>query len=303
MEIDPELRRNVKKYFTFSKREYQASLLIFLFAVTCHYYADIRSYFFPPHYDMEKIRQEAALFSSLNYNEEDTGSAVSQDGKDDTASALSYFDPNSTTEDEWLKLGLTKKQAGIILNYISKGGKFKSSADLKKIYGIKPSEFTRLEPFIKIKLPEKNNSAESKIYDSAKNKKLMVELNSADSIALDRLPGIGFGFARRILKYRDALGGFYKVSQLLEVYAFRQSLFDSISPYLTVNASLIRPLHINTLGVDELKKHPYLRYRLASALVNYRDQHGPFQSADDLLKILVLDAATIEKLKPYLVMD
>jgi competence protein ComEA len=302
MEIDPELRRSVKKYLTFSRREYQATLVIFLFALTCHYLADIRSWLYPVKYDMEKIRQEAALLSTEQAQESKDTASTTELRAEQKTNALFPFDPNAITRDEWTRLGLNSRQVNIILNYLQKGGKFKSSGDLKKIYGITSAEYDRLEPYIVIR-SDKRKYLENKNQGSEHSANLSVELNTADSIALDRLPGIGFGFARRIIKYREALGGFYSDAQLLEVYGFRQSLLDSIRPFIRIDISLIRHLHINSATVDDLKKHPYLRYKLASAIVNYRAQHGPFRIADDLKEILLFDSVTIDRLKPYLVMD
>ena len=54
---------------------------------------------------------------------------------------------------------------------------------------------------------------------------LSVELNSADSVTLQLLHGIGPAYARRIVNYRDRLGGFVSTTQLLEVYGFGPELW------------------------------------------------------------------------------
>ena len=64
---------------------------------------------------------------------------------------------------------------------------------------------------------------------------LTVELNGADTTTLQLLHGIGPVFARRIVRYRERLGGFTSTEQLLEVYGFTPQLLDHIRPYLRLD--------------------------------------------------------------------
>lgn len=75
--------------------------------------------------------------------------------------AISYFnfDPNSITAEDWKKLGLSDKKAKVVLNYISKGGRFYKKEDLKKIYSITEKDFFRLEPYITIPSSSSNSFA------------------------------------------------------------------------------------------------------------------------------------------------
>ena len=84
-----------------------------------------------------------------------------------------------------------------------------------------------------------------------------IDLNSADTTLLKRVPGIGSSFARRIVKYRDLLGGYYVVEQLQEVYGMDRERYDAIHPYFTVGTA-VRPL---TLTIDSISYHPYLSWR------------------------------------------
>lgn len=84
-----------------------------------------------------------------------------------------------------------------------------------------------------------------------------IDLNTADTTLLKRIPGIGSSFARRIVKYRDLLGGYYVVEQLQEVYGMDRERYDAIYPYFTVGTA-VRPL---TLTIDSISYHPYLSWR------------------------------------------
>ncbi len=104
-----------------------------------------------------------------------------------------------------------------------------------------------------------------------KRKEVEVELNSADTLQLQELRGIGPGFARRIVKYREKLGGYYAVEQLMEVYGFTEELYKQVARNVTVDASKIKKLDVNNLGIAELKRHPYISFYEAKAIVEYRN--------------------------------
>lgn len=97
-----------------------------------------------------------------------------------------------------------------------------------------------------------------------------LELNSADTLQLQDLKGIGPGFARRIVAYRDKLGGYYAKEQLMEVYGFTDKLYNLVKDHITVDATKIQKLKVNELTIAELKRHPYISYYEAKAIVDYR---------------------------------
>lgn len=98
-----------------------------------------------------------------------------------------------------------------------------------------------------------------------------IDLNSADTTLLKRVPGIGSSFARRIIKYRDLLGGYYVVEQLQEVYGMDRERYDAIHPYFTIGTE-VRPL---TLTIDSISYHPYLSWRHKRALRRLLEAEQP----------------------------
>ena len=99
----------------------------------------------------------------------------------------------------------------------------------------------------------------------------MVELNSADTTRLKQLRGIGSGYAKMIVSYREKLGGFYKAEQLLEVYKFPDETYKKIKNQLQVDTTLIRKIKVNAATVKELKAHPYISYYQALSIVENRE--------------------------------
>lgn len=127
-----------------------------------------------------------------------------------------------------------------------------------------------------------------------------VELNSADTLDLKELRGIGSTFAKRIVKYRDLLGGFFSKEQVKEVYGMSDSLYQSILPHLLVDTQQVTRIDLNTATIDQLKRHPYLDYYQAKAIVRSREKNGNYATVDELLDIALIDQETYNKIKNYI---
>lgn len=153
-----------------------------------------------------------------------------------------------------------------------------------------------------------NNNKRYKNYDGPRtstHKKsrlplMIYDINTADTTAFISLPGIGSKLAARIILFREKLGGFFCVEQISEVYGLADSVFRKIAPRLTCNPSDIVKIDINLADKEDLKKHPYIRWNIANALVGYRNQHGEFVSLSDLSRISNIDSGTLNRMMPYL---
>jgi DNA uptake protein ComE-like DNA-binding protein len=199
------------------------------------------------------------------------------------------FNPNIVSEEDAQKLGMSKKLSATLINFRSKGGKFFKPEDLKKLYGLPPQLYEELESYILIP----NSKSEFKrdtVYPTAlvNEKKVyaktVVEINTADSLSIVYLKGIGPGFTKRIMKYRAMLGGFHSVNQLKEVYGMTDSTFVLLSSQIKLDPNSISKIPINAIDFNSLRKHPYFNFQTAQAVVNFRLKHGKFteQSFRDL---------------------
>ena len=187
------------------------------------------------------------------------------DAKVDKPAVLKIFDPNQISYQEALDLGFEQKTAHILLHFRKKGGVFRAPKDLIKLYGMKPAFYERLKPYIKIDLEtekEKLYRAEKKpnLFKAIKPQKIYLEINSADSLAWLKLPGIGPGYTHMILKYRKQMGGFYATDQLKEIYRFSDTLYKQIEAYLTVDTSVIQKIPVNSVEFKVMLRHPYIKY-------------------------------------------
>lgn len=222
---------------------------------------------------------------------------------------LFEFDPNTLSVDGWKRLGLREKTIQTIQNYLSKGGRFRSPEDIKHVYGLFPNEAERLLPYIKIKNSDKSDF---KIYDKnyIKTNNISysrpvyvpksIDINTADTTAFIALPGIGSKLAYRIVSFREKLGGFYSIDQVGEVYGLLDSTFQKIKSRLVLSNSTVKQFNINTSDAAALKTHPYFKWSIANAIVQYRMQHGNFISLTDLKKIALIDEQLYNKIVPYL---
>ena len=217
---------------------------------------------------------------------------------------LFYFDPNQLSEQGWLQLGVKEKTANTIRNYLSKGGRFRTAEDIRKIWGMPANIADQLIPFVRISPPADYSSrTEGQSTTAATTMRKPVDINKADTTAWMALPGIGSKLANRIVAFREKLGGFYRLEQVQETFGLKDSVFQQILPRLTLAPPSLRQLNINTASLDELKSHPYIRYPLANAIVQYRQQHGAYQSPDELRKLVMMDEASLQKMIPYLRTD
>lgn len=219
---------------------------------------------------------------------------------------LFYFDPNNTSVEDWKKLGIREKTANTIHNYISKGGHFYKPDDISKIWGLHEDEVKRLLPYVRIgEKPSPGYSrypdpGDNKIYSKHTYNIVPCDVNSSDTAAFIALPGIGSKLAARIVAFREKLGGFYKIEQVAETYGLPDSTFQKIKSRLVIGSRDVKKLDINKATVDELKTHPYIRYQLANAIVQYRTQHGNFASLEDIKKILLVTDDMYGKIAPYI---
>ena len=236
--------------------------------------------------------QEAAIVNS------NTNNLASEKGS--TLTPFN-FNPNEMTDQQWEQLGLSDRQIKTINNYIAKGGNFKTKSDFSKLYCISDEEYGILEPYIQ--LPEtyskpqkqKNDNYSQKAVNkpvkeekpsqkSAKHE--IVDINTADSVQLALLPNISKYMASRIIRYKNSLGNFVDVEQLMEVKGIDTACFYSMAPYLAMSQVEVEKINVNTFEFKSLLKHPYLDYDQVKSIVSYREKRGFISDWEQLCIVL-----------------
>lgn len=219
------------------------------------------------------------------------------------------FDPNTADSTTLLRLGLRPWQVRNIYKYRAAGGIYRRPSDFARLYGLTQKEYRELEPYIRIsddyrpaaELVAKEKTTEPEHHRDTTQRyprKLQagetIELNTADTTLLRRVPGIGPYFASRIINYRQRLGGFYDVSQLLEIEDFPEEAL----PYFAIHTAT-QKLNVNHLTLNQLRRHPYINYYQAKAITDYRRLHGPLKSLNELRLLKDFTIDDIKRLNPY----
>lgn len=276
------IRNLIHSYFGFNRQ--QRNGLAVLTGI-CFFLLVIRIVY--PHF----IKPSNILVADLALIHHD---AASLEKKTEITEKLFMFDPNLVNEEQLLNLGFSKRTASTFLKFRSKGFVFRKKDDLKKVYGITDKLYSRIEAYIIIGAARKtkSNATIAKLKSRAK-----VELNSADSLQLLDINGVGPSFAKRILKYRSILGGYVNVSQLKEVYGFTEEMFIQIEPQVTVDASRVTKININKDDFKSVNKHPYITYELTKMIFEKKRRE---LITPEVLQSLVNDEALYKKLEPYI---
>ncbi len=209
----------------------------------------------------------------------------------------SKFDPNSYQQQDWTALGLSPKQADIIVKLSKRG--FRSNEDLERIYVLPKEAFELLKDSTFYIVREKS-SYQGNQYTSAVKKTILVDLNTGNQEEFEQIPGIGEYFARKIIDYRQQLGGFINTEQLMEVWKIDAVKYTEIEPFVKIANNSIQKISINTATTDELQKHPYISYKVANSIVKMRSQHGDYKDVSDIKRSVLIDEVTYQKIKPYL---
>lgn len=208
------------------------------------------------------------------------------------------FDPNQYSENDWLKLGLSEKQVKVILKFSERG--LYSNSDLKKIFVIPDELFVLMKD--STFYPKRTNQNVETIQESTSNYSQTYDLNLIDEHELESLPGIGPFYARKIVEYRDELGGYCNVSQLREIWKFDSLKLDRVAPFVFIESDDLHfeKMDINVVSFDVLRKHPYISYQVANSIVKMRAQKR-FEALKDLKRSVLIDEQLYRKIKPYLI--
>ena len=144
-----------------------------------------------------------------------------------------------------------------------------------------------------------------KIRDTGKGAKfpagpvIKVDINRADTLELQRLKGIGPSYARRIVSYRNRLGGFINCRQVLEVWGVDTVLYNLIREHIIITSDSVRKIDLNTVSFKELLKHPYFPYELTRALILYRQKNKIFRSLDELNSVEGINDSIFRRIRSY----
>jgi len=238
---------------------------------------------------------------------------------------LTLFDPNTADSARLVSLGLRPYVAKNILKYRRKGGSFRKPEDFSRIYGIDQAQFARLKPYIRIdsiKQPFREHSvalpdraANAPVYSNISERMaittpispsekspgiLTLDINKVDTTVLQQLKGVGAVTAKRILQYRNTLGGFHSVSQLQEIKGLYPETLSRLQSLLKIDTTQITKINVNKASLEKLKAHPYISFYQAKVIVELRKARSGIRKMEELAAFKEFTQQDIERLRWYL---
>lgn len=235
-----------------------------------------------------------------------------QYARDTIAICMQQFDPNTADSSTLVHLGLKPWQASNMLKYRAKGGRYRKTEDLKRLYGMTDSMYLALLPYVVIDTltidrwrDSVRMAADSVPRYVSHKRDTILNLRTADTTELKMIKGIGSYRAKQIIRYREQLGGFVSVEQLREVKALQPLLKDSLSTdsllsYFFIDSVRVVPLKVNSMRVERLQRHPYLSFEQARAIYELRRRKIHLKHLDQLRTLDCLTEQDVQRLRPYL---
>ena len=260
------------------------------------------------------VAEADSLVLSRKYNEERKSFTKKERIQEEVSIVLTPFDPNLADSIEFLRLGIPSYVIKNVIKYRQKGGRFSTPESFARIYGLTEAKFKELQPYIYIseefiKKPNRKKSAQERPKREEKVDSLqkpfkypegtLVDVNTADTTELKKIPGIGSGIARRIVAYRNRLGGFYTLDQLNEVEFVTADLLK----WFKLEGDSVRKLPINRVGLDKLRAHPYINFYQAKVIVEYRRKKGEIKSLSQLALYEEFTEKDFKRLSAYISFD
>jgi DNA uptake protein ComE-like DNA-binding protein len=215
------------------------------------------------------------------------------------------FDPNTADSSQLLRLGLSPFQVRNIYKYRARGGVYRRKEDFARLYGLTVKDYRRMEPFIRISsdyqpaaslVDSQRPQRDTLRYPVKLREYEHIVLNTADTSQLKKVPGIGSYYAKEIMRRGQWLGGYVSIDQLDEIDGFPQSA----KQYFVIDHPSPKRLNINKLSLDQLRRHPYINYYQAKAIVDYRRLHGNITSLEQLRLSRDFTPEVIRRLEPYI---
>lgn len=292
------LRKQIGNFFGFTRAQVNAFLIllplltVFIFSEPVYRWVNSKD---ADHEDWEKLDSLLVLWQA---------DSETENQPENELPPLFRFNPNTVTHTELLALGFSHRLAGQLISYRNKGGRFRSVHDLLKLYAMDTALYNRIAPYVVI--PEANSLVPGPGSDKTPAEVINVpfDLNLADTTQFISVRGIGRVLSKRIVKYREALGGFVDKKQLFEVYGMDSTVVRQLTEQSYIQPDFKpRAINLNQASEMELAAHPYISKAMARAIVTYRFQHGGFRSADNLYELKTIPLESLHRIKPYLSLE
>lgn len=209
--------------------------------------------------------------------------------------AVRRYDPNGLDDFAAYRLGLSLRSLDALYAYRASGRTLYDAETLQQVASLPDSAMRRLLPRLRFPARPTQRLAQGPSSGS------LPDLNRASAEQLRTIRGVGPVLSARIVKFREALGGFQHGSQLLDVYGLSPEVASRLmASFRVADPPDIRRVNLNTASAAELGSLLYLTRDMAEALVVWRQKNGPYERLDEIAEVLDLPRDKIERIALYL---
>jgi competence protein ComEA len=266
----------------------------------------------PPTPDFTELSRQIEQLEQMNNSQSiHASTTVNTSPEPLPIASLRPFNPNLISPEECEHMGLPANIISNLVNYRNAGGKFTYREDIKKLYHMNDEIYASISEFIILPVRSARYADTiSALKTSARtvhnhnatptNNNLVLAINTADTLQWQQLRGIGPVFSKRIVSYRNLLGGFYCIEQLREVYGLDSATYNKLCNHIILDTIELKQININTADFATLLRHPYLSQNQVTSIVNMRRVHGPFITVDGIRESHVISDSDFARVAPYL---
>ncbi len=314
----------LRDFFNINRRQERGMWFLSVLLLVAVLVLYLSSYIFNTPFEPYDADKQASIDSLEWVKSHDTkGSAIStkHTKRSRPRSSLKpfVFDPNTVTKEALEQMDLSERLIKQWINYRRKGGRFATAEEVGKLYAMDSATFVTLKPYIRFEtvVDAKSSQKHTKIISQKRPKKVQIDkkevvsisattkplhigINTADSITLLQVKGIGPYYAGAIVKYRKRLGGYVDITQLMELYKMDKKRYALWCTSLYLDSLSVKQLSVNTATFKELLKHPYIDYNTTKYIINKRQKLGRFAALYQLKDDQMMPDSLYRKLLPYI---
>mgnify|MGYP001056120379 CR=1 FL=1 len=289
-----------KSHFSFSKQERSGIFFLLLIIVA------LQVVFYVVKYTSSNV--EGNL--SLDRDTQDKIDALKQNSKQKDSIRFYPFNPNFISDYKGYTLGMSMEEIDRLHAFRAQQKFVNNSEEFQKITHVSDSLLKEISPYFKFPEWAKNKAVSQKKIPSATFQRVLdvqrgdfqiKDLNGATAEDLKAISGIGEKLALRIIKFRNRLGGFLVDDQLYDVYGLEPDVVKrTIKRFKVLNRPQMEKINVNSASAEEVSKLIYIKYNIATKIVEYREVNGSFSSLDELTKIEDFPIDKIHRIKLYL---
>ena len=280
----------MKSHFKFNKQERSGIFFLLLIIVVlqgAYFYAKTEPFKGSSAFALNKVEQMRldSLKSSLN-----------------TASfKLFPFNPNFLTDHKGYTLGMSTMEIDRLLAFRKQNRYVNSFEEFQKVTMVSDSLLSILSPYFKFPEWHKRTASRKRKMSVDAVETSMRDLNQVTAEDLMQIRGIGQTLSKRIIKFRDRLGGFLVDDQLYDVYGLESQVVErTFERFRVLHPPKIEKIDINRATAEEISRLVYISTKVAEDIVTLRNQKGYIGSYEELFNIKSFPINKIDRIKLYL---